>query len=54
MKFYHPCANTLIIRRFEPTDAAQVSALIGYTMRMSNSSDYSLDRLQPLIDYFTS
>ena len=42
----------IIIRPFEPRDADAVSALIGRTMRESNSRDYSLDRLQPLIDYF--
>ena len=43
----------VIIRTFEPRDAETVSALIGRTMRESNSRDYSLDRLQPLIDYFS-
>jgi GNAT superfamily N-acetyltransferase len=42
----------IVIREFEPRDAEAVSALIGRTMRESNSRDYSLDRLQPLIDYF--
>ena len=41
------------IREFAPPDAAAVSALIRYTMQMSNSSDYPLARLQPLIDYFS-
>jgi putative acetyltransferase len=43
----------IAIRGFEPRDAAAVSALIQRTMRESNSRDYSLDRLQPLIDYFS-
>ncbi len=43
----------LIIRSFEPSDAKAISALIGYTMRISNSADYPLERLQPLIDYFS-
>src|SRR5689334_17544883 len=42
-----------IIRTFEPRDAQAVSALIRCTMRESNSRDYPLDRLQPLIDYFS-
>ncbi len=42
-----------IIRPFEPRDADAVSALIGRTMRESNGRDYPLDRLQPLIDYFS-
>ena len=43
----------IIIRTFEPGDAEAVSALIRRTMRESNSRDYPLDRLQPLIDYFS-
>jgi putative acetyltransferase len=43
----------IIIRPFEPRDADAVSALIGRTMRESNSRDYALERLQPLIDYFS-
>ena len=43
----------VIIRTFEPRDAEAVSALIRRTMRESNSRDYPLDRLQPLIDYFS-
>lgn len=41
------------IREFAPPDAAAVSALIRYTMQVSNSGDYPLVRLQPLIDYFS-
>src|SRR5215207_2696166 len=41
------------IRTFEPRDAEAVSALIRRTMRESNSRDYPLDQLQPLIDYFS-
>ncbi len=43
----------IIIRTFEPADATAVSQLIRRTMRESNSRDYPLDRLQPLIDYFS-
>jgi GNAT superfamily N-acetyltransferase len=43
----------IVIRRFEPRDAAAVSTLIQRTMSESNSHDYPLDRLQPLIDYFS-
>jgi GNAT superfamily N-acetyltransferase len=43
----------IVIRAFEPSDAASVSALIRRTMRESNSRDYPIDRLQPLIDYFS-
>jgi GNAT superfamily N-acetyltransferase len=45
--------SIVIIRTFEPRDAEAVSALIRRTMRESNSRDYPLDRLQPLIDYFS-
>jgi putative acetyltransferase len=41
------------IRAFAPHDAEAVSALIQHTMRVSNSHDYPLARLQPLIDYFS-
>jgi GNAT superfamily N-acetyltransferase len=41
------------IRAFEPGDAEAVSALIRHTMRVSNSDDYPLERLQPLMDYFS-
>ena len=43
----------VIIRQFAPSDAEAVSALIRYTMRVSNSRDYPLERLQPLMDYFS-
>jgi len=43
----------IAIRTFEPADSDAVSALIRRTMRESNSRDYPLDRLQPLIDYFS-
>lgn len=42
-----------MIRRFTPPDAEVVSALIRTTMAASNVQDYPLERLQPLIDYFT-
>jgi GNAT superfamily N-acetyltransferase len=45
--------SLIAIRTFEPRDAEAVSALIRRTMRESNSRDYPLDRLQPLIDYFS-
>lgn len=41
------------IREFEPRDAEAVSSLIRHTMRVSNSGDYPLERLQPLMDYFS-
>lgn len=43
----------LVIRAFAPHDAEAVSALIRHTMQASNSRDYPLARLQPLIDYFS-
>ena len=43
----------LTIRPFEPQDAAAVSALIRHTMAVSNSSDYPMERLQPLMNYFS-
>ncbi len=41
------------IRWFEPSDAKAVSNLIRTTMRISNAADYSMERLQLLIDYFS-
>lgn len=41
------------IRPYRSTDADEVSAIIRTTMRISNSADYSPERLQPLIDYFS-
>jgi GNAT superfamily N-acetyltransferase len=43
----------IIIRAFAPPDAEAVSALIRHTMRVSNSRDYPLARLLPLMDYFS-
>ena len=43
----------LVVRTFEPADAAAVAALIATTMRRSNARDYPLDRLEALIAYFT-
>jgi predicted N-acetyltransferase YhbS len=43
----------MVIRPFAPHDAEAISALIRYTMRVSNSHDYPLARLQPLMDYFS-
>ena len=42
------------IRRFRNADAESVSQLIGTTMRESNAADYPIERLQRLIDYFSS
>lgn len=41
------------IRRFESSDAKAVSNVIRTTMRISNAVDYPIERLQPLIDYFS-
>lgn len=41
------------IRNFKPEDADAVSFVIRQTMRVSNSSDYSLEILEPLIEYFS-
>lgn len=41
------------IRRYESWDAEAVSDLIRTTMRISNAADYPLERLQPLMDYFS-
>jgi GNAT superfamily N-acetyltransferase len=43
----------MIIRNFEPKDAEAVSFVIRQTMQVSNSSDYLLERLEPLIEYFS-
>ena len=43
----------LMIRPYHPSDAGAVSRLIRTTMRISNSADYPMERLQPLIDYFS-
>lgn len=42
----------IMIRPFEAKDAEVVSSIIRTTMRISNSADYNLDTLQPLIAYF--
>ena len=41
------------IRSFAPRDAAAVSAVIRLKMATSNINDYPLERLQPLMDYFS-
>jgi GNAT superfamily N-acetyltransferase len=41
------------IRAFEPHDAEAVSIVIRQTMATSNRADYPIERLQPLIDYFS-
>ncbi len=46
-------AADVVVRTFEPADAAAVSELIATTMRRSNARDYPLDRLEALIAYFT-
>ena len=46
-------ASELLVRPFEPSDAASVSALIALTMRESNARDYPADRLEALVAYFT-
>ncbi len=43
----------VVIRRFETEDAEAVSYVIRETMRVSNLDDYPIERLQPLIDYFS-
>jgi GNAT superfamily N-acetyltransferase len=41
------------IRTFAPQDAAAVSGVIRQTMAISNVADYPIERLQPLMDYFS-
>jgi GNAT superfamily N-acetyltransferase len=41
------------IRPYCSSDADAVSQIIRTTMRISNSADYPLEHLQPLIDYFS-
>jgi predicted N-acetyltransferase YhbS len=48
-----PRSSIVVIREFAPQDGEAVSALIRHTMRVSNSQDYPLARLQPLMDYFS-
>jgi predicted N-acetyltransferase YhbS len=43
----------VMIRPYHPSDAGAVSRLIRTTMHISNSADYPMERLQPLIDYFS-
>lgn len=45
--------NSVVVREFRPADAGAVSAVVRTTMRTSNRDDYPLERLQPLIDYFS-
>lgn len=42
------------IRPYQASDAQPVSKIIRTTMRRSNAADYPADRLQLLIDYFSS
>jgi putative acetyltransferase len=42
-----------MIRDFRAADAVAVSRLIRFTMKRSNSTDYPLHRLRPLIEYFS-
>ena len=48
-----PRESPVTIRPFQTEDAADVSALIARTMRISNARDYPADRLEVLIAYFT-
>lgn len=41
------------IRSFQEEDAGVISDIIRTTMQVSNTADYPLERLQPLIDYFS-
>lgn len=41
------------VRPFRPSDAHAVSALIRRTMRVSNGAVHPMERLQPLMDYFS-
>jgi GNAT superfamily N-acetyltransferase len=41
------------IREFEPRDAQAVSSVIRHTMAVSNIDDYAIERLQPLMNYFS-
>ena len=43
----------MIVRRYESQDAGPVSTLIRTTMRVSNTVDYPIEKLQPLMDYFS-
>lgn len=45
--------NGFHIRPYRLTDADAVSGIIRRTMHVSNSADYPLEQLQPLIDYFS-
>src|SRR5687768_188786 len=48
-----PREGTIRIRLYRSEDAEAVSSLIRSTMRISNSSDYPMEKLQPLMDYFS-
>jgi N-acetylglutamate synthase-like GNAT family acetyltransferase len=41
------------IRTFQQEDAAAISHIIRTTMRVSNTVDYPIEQLQPLMDYFS-
>ena len=43
----------MLIRKFENTDAAEVSALIRTTLRISNSKDYSAEYIERDVQLFT-
>jgi predicted N-acetyltransferase YhbS len=43
----------MLIRKFKPADAAAVSDVIRQTMRITNSQDYSMRILAPLVEYFS-
>ena len=41
------------VREFEPKDAVAVSDVIRQAMRVTNSKDYSMEILAPLIEYYS-
>ncbi len=43
----------MLIREFEPKDAVAVSNVIRETMRVTNSEDYSMEILAPLVEYYS-
>ena len=43
----------MLIRKFKSADAAAVSDVIRQTMRVTNSQDYSMQILAPLVEYFS-
>lgn len=43
----------LSIRRFQELDAAETSAVIGETLRVSNAPDYAPEAIQEMLDLYT-